>query len=168
VDAIIGIVILSGIILGISSFIAKPADIQRKFMAGSLQQPALRAVESIVIDLKESYPPSFQWGQIPPVGSQIDQISFSKPHYAAGSFDNPTETHYLYWYDATRRAIFRSVNSVADPQPLLTNIDPPTASDPLFQVDQNPDVMHVLILTVNFHPQGLDPLRIVRRIAIKG
>lgn len=169
IEAIVAMSITVVVLLAASSLIKKPILLQKKMLAAGTQQLAYRAVESIISDFKEAFPPSFDWSVIPPstLGNP-SSISFQKPIYSTGTLSPSSYTDYEFRYEAARRALVRRVNGVTREPPVLLNVDTPTTADPMFQYDPNPDALHVIIITILYHPEGTDMQRISRRVAIKG
>lgn len=167
------IIIFSGVTvtLGLWGFqqIRTAHLLQKRVFDATLQKQAFEAVDLMLTDIKEAYPNSIGWTTIlPAAGGPIDRFSFSKAVFDPGAVSYSRLIPYELRYDAATRAIRLSIDGVWQANDAVRSVDPPTAADPLVQLDTTPDSFHVLIVTVMFRPEGGDPLKIVRHVATKG
>ncbi len=161
------LVIFSGIatvvLLGVVSFLNKPAVLQRLVTASDAERDASKALDHVAMELRQADPASYNWD----VESSTAPLVITKSTFDMESHVSSETVKVAYFYqpiNETFGSLMRLDQSSPTPTTVLTPIDTPTEADPLFQIDP---LLHVLMVSVAYHPFGMAPKRMVRRVLVE-
>ncbi|HVO33296.1 MAG TPA: hypothetical protein VMU17_05215 [Elusimicrobiota bacterium] len=149
--------------LAIAYFLNKPGQIQRIVATSDAEQAASAALDRLMNEFRAADPASFPWDV--PASSGPLVIAKSNFDMATHSYQGVTKVAYYFQPESeSSGSLMRLEQSSGTPKAILTPIDAPTDAEPLFQFD--PD-LHVVMISVRYHPFGMKPKRIVRRLSIE-
>lgn len=117
-------------------------------------------------DFQGALPSSVRWDLMPPaMSTNTMTVSFSIPLYVNDVVQAPIPVSYSFQptSNSTTGSLVRVLGGVTTV--LATNVDPPTAANPLVQQDTS--TVNVLMITLLYTPNGMPQRRMVRRVALK-
>jgi len=136
-----------------------------------------RAADRIVNRIQQADSSSILFTQIPPSpAAPIDRLSFERSRFDMNHPATPTLQQVVLAYDAASRTIQETITDL-DPltrvpigtplvQIILSGVEPPTSSTPLFSADPNADLLIVIQIMTKIGPGN--QLRIMtRRVTLK-
>jgi prepilin-type N-terminal cleavage/methylation domain-containing protein len=140
-----------------------------QYMQKALQLKLISSgTDLLVNDLKEANPSSIPWDDLAPDTTRYSEITFQKVAYAMSTPTSPVTTSIFYSYRSTCTGSAAGClmrDDGASQLVAMTDLDPPTADDPLFQKNTS---YHMITLTFLYHPSGQPRTKLVRQVAIKG
>lgn len=177
VELLISVAITAFIALWIADWLRKPAQIQQMMLSTEHQRHVTNASDIMINDLTEADPASINWPQFPPISTAtVSGITFWKLNYDLTNPGNVQQTNFQYQFQPDgfgTGALIRSVTAnavVVSSTIVLSPIDPPGVGAPsLIQADKSDPsdtVYSILVITLQYHPQGSAPISVMRRVAI--
>lgn len=128
-----------------------------------------RAMDQVVARLQRADSSSIDWTLVPPsLGCLNDSLTFRVSTYDIAHPDNPTVEQVTIAWNATHQSLEETITGITPATPastrlLLSNVEPPTAAVPLFELD--PTATSVLMVRVKVLQGVPKKLRIIERRA---